>query len=93
MRERHSIPDARRVLPSLVRKAEQGEVVELARDGEPVVLLIGWKLYERLTMKRRSFSEAYEEFTRRYDLRELGIVPEDVFGDTRGETRRPDLDL
>ena len=40
MTERHSIADARRHLPALVRNAENGKAVELTRRGEPVAKLV-----------------------------------------------------
>ncbi len=93
MAKRHSIAEARTHLPSLVREAESGEVVELTRRGEPVAVLIGRKQYTRLTSKHRRFVEAYEKFARDFDLAALGIDPDDVFSGARDETRGREVHL
>ena len=81
-----SIAEARQSLPTLVRDAEAGEVLELTRRGEPVAVLIGRHTYERLVAERPGFARAYETFTRQFDLAELAIDPTDVFGPTRDES-------
>jgi prevent-host-death family protein len=71
MGTRHSITEARTTLPQLIRQAEAGEVVELPRQGEGVAVLIGRKQYEQLVSGRRSFADAWADFVRDVDLREL----------------------
>lgn len=85
MTERHSIAEARRNFPSLVHDAENGKAVEITRRGEPVAVLIGHHVFERLAAGRRGFSEAYREFADSVDLRELELDPEELFGDLREE--------
>ena len=87
MSDRHSIAEARSNLPRLVREAERGKAVELTRRGEAVAVLIGRRQYERLTGRFRSFSDAYEEFTKNVDLAELAIDPDELFAGTRDDTR------
>ena len=93
MAKQHSIAEARNNLPSLVRAAESGKAVELTRRGEPVAVLIGRRQYERLTLKYRGFSEAYEDFTQETDLRELGIDPDELFAGARDHSRGREVDL
>ena len=93
MAKRRSIAEARTHLPTLVKDAESGEAVELTRRGEPVAVLIGRKQYVRLTSKHRRFVEAYEKFTRDFDLVELSIDPDDVFSGARDETRGREIRL
>ena len=93
MAKQHSIAEARNSLPSLVRAAESGKAVELTRRGEPVAVLIGRRQYERLTMKYRGFSEAYEEFTREIDLNELAIDPDELFPGVRDQSHGREVDL
>jgi prevent-host-death family protein len=93
MGKRHSIAEARSSLPSLVREAESGRPVELTRRGEPVAVLVGRRQYMRLASGRRKFSEAYGDFTRQVDLRELAIDPEEIFAGARDETLGRDVDL
>ena len=65
----------------------------MTRRGEPVAVLIGRREYERLTSARRSFSEAYDDFTREFDLSELAIDTDEVFGSIRDTSRGRDVDL
>ena len=91
--KQYSIVEARNSLPSLVRAAESGKAVELTRRGEPVAVLIGRRQYERLTMKHRRFSEAYEDFTREIDLDELAIDPHELFAGARDQSHGRQVDL
>jgi prevent-host-death family protein len=91
--KQHSIAEARNSLPSLVRAAESGKAVELTRRGEPVAVLIGRREYERLIMKYRAFSEVYEAFTRKFDLRELAIDPDELFAGTRDDLNGREVSL
>ncbi len=86
MAEKYSIADARRNLPSLVRVAEQGGVVEITRRGEPVVVLVGRSEYERLSRVQQGFSESYREFANAVGLAGLGLDPDEVFSNVRDET-------
>lgn len=93
MTDRHSIAEARRNLPRLVREAERGKAVELTRRGEAVAVLIGHRQYERLTGRYRSFFDAYEEFRKHVDLAELALDPNELFAGTRDDTRGRDVRL
>ena len=93
MAKQQSIAEARSSLPSLVREVESGQSVELTRRGVPVAVLIGRRQYARLTATHRRFSEAYRDFTRDIDLKELAIDPEDVFAGVRDATRGRRVDL
>ena len=93
MTERHSIAEARRNLPSLVRDAENGKAVELTRRGEPVAVLVGHREFGRLTSGRRGFGNAYREFAGAFELSELALDPDDLFGDVREATAGRDVRL
>lgn len=91
MRKRQSIAEARSNLPKLIRDAEAGDAIELTRRGEGVAVLIGRKEYERLVDRSRRFSDAWNDFIHEIDLAELGIEPNEIFGDVRNE--RPGRDV
>ena len=78
-----SIAEARRNLPTLIRKAENGKAVELTRHGKPVAVLVGRRQYDQLTAGRRSFSDAYRHFAQVTNLAELALDPDALFADTR----------
>ena len=93
MSEQHSIADASSHLDELVRKAEEGEAVELTRQGEAVAVLIGQREYERMNGgPRKRFAEALEEWRRTVDWAEMGD-PAEVFANVRqrGPGRDPKL--
>ena len=83
MTEKHSIAEARRNLPRLIREAEHGKTVELTRRGEAVAVLVGRRTFERLAVGRRRFVEAYGDFVETVDLSELALDPDEPFGSTR----------
>ena len=93
MTDRHSIAEARRNLPTLIREAENGKAVELTRRGEPVAVLVGRRLFERLASNRRGFIETYCDFTNDFDLAELALDPDRLFEDVREETPGRDVQL
>ena len=83
MTEKHSITEARRNLPRLIREAEHGKTVELTRRGETVAVLVGHRKFERLAAGRRSFAEAYREFKTTVDLEKLNLNPDEIFAGAR----------
>lgn len=82
-RHRHSVADARRNLPSLIRAAEDGDTVEISRRGVSVAVLISSKRFAQLGPKRPSFMDAYRAFARKTDLAALALDPDEIFGGIR----------
>ena len=93
MAKQQSIAEARNSLPSLVREVESGKSIELTRRGQPVAVLIGRQEYARLASRHRRFSEAYADFARDVNLRDLAINPNEVFAGARDEARGREIDL
>ena len=93
MTDRHSIAEARRNLPALIREAENGKQVELTRRGEPVAMLISHQAFKYLTSIRRGFVAAYLDFTSNIDVSNLELNPDELFGDVREETGGRDIPL
>lgn len=91
MTEKHSIAEARRNLPRLVREAEKGMTMELTRRGQPVAVLVGWRRFERLASNRRGFIAAYRDFIDEIDLADLALDPADLFAGTREGTPGRDV--
>ena len=82
MTEKHSIADARRNLPRLIREAEHGKTVELTRRGKPVAV-IGCGAFERLAAGRRGFRDAYGDFVTAVDVSALALNPDEIFEGVR----------
>jgi prevent-host-death family protein len=82
--KRFSIAEARDNFTSLVHVAEGGVTVELTRRGKAVAVVMALTEYERLTGKRRRFSEAYQDFRRRNpDFVDNAVEPEEWLRDVR----------
>ena len=62
---RATIYDARNNFSALVKKAEQGEPVELTRHDKPVAVIISYDEYEKRG-KKKSFFERWEETRRKH---------------------------
>lgn len=93
MAQEHSITQARRNLPRLIREAELGKTVRLTRRGRPVAVLVGHRSFERMVTGRRSFVEAYEEFKKTVDLADLDFDPAEFLEGTRDESPSRDFRL
>ena len=92
MSEQHSIADASSHLDELVRKAEEGETVEITREGEAVAVLIGRREYDRPARRHGDFWKALQEFRRSADFDAIGD-PDEIWGDVRDPDPGRDIDL
>ena len=57
--------------------------MEFTRQGERVEVPVSCRESERLTSGRRGFGIAYREFTSAFELFELSLDPDELFGDVR----------
>ena len=83
MSKKYSIADARNNLARVVHEVEEEGAIELTRRGKSVAVLLSLEEYKRLHGPERSFWNAVQEFRRAYELEELQIDPDEVFGDVR----------
>ena len=90
---RHSVAEARRHLPALIRSAEGGTTVEISRRGEPVAVLVSRRRFEELVGGRPGFMEAYREFRRETDLAALDLDPDEIFAGVRDRSPGRDVEL
>lgn len=81
MSKQYSIAEAREKLAYVIQEAEQGATVELTRRGKPVAILLSLDEYDRLSRKRRSFWESYQDFRQKYS--DLEVETQDAFSDVR----------
>jgi antitoxin Phd len=79
MASNYSIAEARNRLPRLVHDVEKGATVTLTRRGKAVAVLISCAELQRIQGQGTSFSDAYEEMRKRFDLEKLAIDPVEVF--------------
>lgn len=73
MPKSYSLADARSHLAEIVDEAEAGREVELTRRGKKVAIVVSAARYARLKGTGVGFAEAYDRFTRRFDLAKVGL--------------------
>ncbi|MDE0284728.1 MAG: type II toxin-antitoxin system prevent-host-death family antitoxin [Gammaproteobacteria bacterium] len=93
MAEQYSIAEARRNLPRLVHEAEAGKAVELTRRGEAVAIIVGRHHFQQLTSGKPGFAESYGKFAEKYDLKEIGFDPDELFSGMRADTTGREVNL
>jgi|tagenome__1003787_1003787.scaffolds.fasta_scaffold20578331_2 prevent-host-death family protein len=84
MVKRYSITQAKANLSRLIEEVEKGSQIELTRRGKPVVVMTK---VEASDSEGPGFRELYQEFRRRFDLVELNIDPDEIWGDIRDRSR------
>ena len=90
---RHSVAEARRNLPALIRAAEDGRTIEISRRGVAVAVLVSSRRFEQLAAGRPSFMDAYREFARKNDLATLALDPDEIFADVRDRAPGRNVEL
>ncbi len=63
---RATIYDARNNFSALVKRAENGEPVELTRHDKPVAVIISWKDYEEVKKPKKTFMQQIMELREKY---------------------------
>jgi prevent-host-death family protein len=92
----YSIVEARNQFTVLVRDVEKtAKPVEVTRRGKPVVVILSTEEYIRLmnNQPKRDFWTAYQQWRQKWHVDELGIDPDEIWGDVRDRTPVPDSDL
>lgn len=80
MSHQYSIAQARDHFTQIVQEAEDGEPVQITRRGKTVAVLMSHEAYQHLATQHAHFGEALESFRETYQVQELDIIPEQVFG-------------
>jgi prevent-host-death family protein len=90
----YSIAEARNQFAALVRDAEESNrPVEVTRRGQPVAVILSAEEYARLLANQpeRDFWAAYEEWRQKWQVPDLDMDPEEIWGDVRERTPAPDV--
>jgi len=91
----YSIAEARNQFAALVRDAEESnQPVQVTRRGQPVAVILSAEEYARLLANQpeRDFWAAYKEWRQKWQVSELDMDPEEIWGDVRERTLAPDID-
>jgi len=79
--QRYSVAEAREQFADLLRRAENGRVLEITRHGRPVAVLVSAREYAKLTGTAASYADALSAFRSR--VRPDDLLPADAFEDLR----------
>jgi prevent-host-death family protein len=71
--KRYSIAEARQNLAAVIHDLERCARIEITRRGKPVAVMLSMREFERVSVPRRRFSDAYEAFRETVNLSQLGI--------------------
>lgn len=91
----YSITEARNQFPTLIRNAEEKkQPVQVTRRGRPVAVILSAEAYARLVANQpqRNFWAACQEWRQKWNVSDLDIHPEEIWGDVREQTAAPDND-
>lgn len=89
---RYSIAEARDHFTALIHKVEQEVAVEVTRRGKPVAVIMSIRRYKQLQAEEIDFWQAFDNFQRRFDLKQLDIQP-DIFIGSRDATPGREVSL
>lgn len=91
----YSIAEARNQFAALIRNAEENnQPVQVTRRGQPVAVILSAEEYERLlaNQQKRSFWAACQDWRQKWNVSELDIDPNEVWGNVREKSPAPDND-
>ena len=89
----YSIAEARNQFTTLIRDAEEtNQPVQVTRRGQPVAVILSAEEYARLLANKpkRDFWASYQQWRKKWDVDQLDINPEEIWGDVRDKTPAPD---
>jgi prevent-host-death family protein len=91
----YSIAEARDQFAALIRNAEENhQPVQVTRRGQPVAVILSAEEYTRLLANQpeRNFWAAYQEWRQKWNVPELDMDPDEIWGDVREQTPALDKD-
>jgi prevent-host-death family protein len=89
----YSIAEARDRFAALIRQVEQAQSpVQVTRRGQPVAVILSQEEYETLLARppQKDFWTAYLEWREKWDVDNMDIDPDEIWGDVRDRTPAPD---
>lgn len=91
----YSITEARNQFATLIRNTEENnQPVQVTRRGQPVAVILSAQEYARLVANQpqHNFWAAYQEWRQKWNVSDLDIDPEEIWGDVREHAPAPDND-
>ncbi len=88
-----SIAEARNQFAALIRHVEEENApVQVTRRGEPVAVILSQQEYEALLARppQKSFWAAYLAWRKKWDVDNMDIDPDEIWGNVRDKTPTPD---
>ncbi|KAA3664956.1 MAG: type II toxin-antitoxin system Phd/YefM family antitoxin [Chloroflexi bacterium] len=91
--QKYSIAEARNQFAAIVRDAEKtNQPVQVTRRGQPVAVILSAEEYARLiaNQPKQDFWTAYLEWRKKWNVDELDMDPDEIWGDVRDRTPAAD---
>jgi cellobiose PTS system EIIB component len=86
MSQQYSIEQIPINLDKIIQGVEQGEQIEITKQGKPVAVIIAVTEYEKLLHKKQSFWESIEQFRKEYNVEAAEIDPDEIFAFVRDKS-------
>ncbi len=86
MSQQYSIEQIPVNLNQIIQQVEEGEKIEIQRQGKQIAVIISTAEYERLQNKITDFWESVERFRQEYNVESAEINPDEVFALVRDKS-------
>lgn len=73
-------------LDKIIQEVEQGEQIQIIRQGKQIAVMLSASEDERLLNKKAGFWESVEQFRQQYDVEKADINPDEVFANVRDKS-------
>ncbi|MUG94601.1 type II toxin-antitoxin system prevent-host-death family antitoxin [Scytonema sp. UIC 10036] len=83
MSQQYSIEQISTNLARIVQEVEQGELVQIIRQGQQVAVILSVGEYERLLSEKPNFWESLQQFRQEMIEEGIEINPDEVWKDVR----------
>ncbi len=93
MSQQYSIEQIAVNLNKIIQEAEQGEPIEITREGEQVAVILSTAEYKRLLNKSPGFWEYLQQFRQEIMAEGIEIDPDEVWKDVRDKSPGREVNL
>lgn len=85
MSEQYSIEEIPVNFNKIVQEVEQGDSIEVTRQGKQIAVIISAAEYEKLR-RSQGFGESLEQFRQEYNVETAEINPDEIFAGVRDKS-------
>ncbi|GAA6619622.1 type II toxin-antitoxin system Phd/YefM family antitoxin [Scytonema sp. NUACC26] len=93
MSQQYSIEQISTNLDRIFQEVEQGESVQITRQGQQVAVILSVAEYERLLSEKPNFGESLQQFRQEMIKEGIEINPDEVWKDVRDRSPGREVNL